>query len=141
MVRQLYLERDGHTRNAAARRHHRGLVRLLRHGVAREGRHGSFEEVPGVAHFAIPASHWWDDIVFQLKTMLLFWSEEHGEKWCEDRTLLRGEILSLDKCWRMAKARYGPDRREAGWRRRSAEETKALFAELGLTSLFWRLPG
>jgi hypothetical protein len=25
---------------------------------------GSLEEAPGVAHFAIPASRWWDDIVF-----------------------------------------------------------------------------
>ncbi len=55
--------------------------------------------------------------------------------------LPRGEILSLDKCWRLAKAWYGPDRREPGWRRRNAEKTKALFAELGLTSPFWRPPG
>lgn len=25
---------------------------------------GSLEEAPGLAHFAIPAAHWWDDIVF-----------------------------------------------------------------------------
>ncbi len=25
---------------------------------------GSLEEAHGVAHFAIPAAHWWDDIVF-----------------------------------------------------------------------------
>ena len=25
---------------------------------------GSLEEARGVAHFAIPAAHWWDDIVF-----------------------------------------------------------------------------
>ena len=25
---------------------------------------GSLEEVRGIAHFAIPAAHWWDDIVF-----------------------------------------------------------------------------
>jgi hypothetical protein len=25
---------------------------------------GSLEEAPGIAHFAIPAAHWWDDIVF-----------------------------------------------------------------------------
>ena len=24
----------------------------------------SLEEAPGIAHFAIPAAHWWDDIVF-----------------------------------------------------------------------------
>jgi hypothetical protein len=25
---------------------------------------GSLEEARGLAHFAIPAAHWWDDIVF-----------------------------------------------------------------------------
>ena len=25
---------------------------------------GSLEEAPGIVHFAIPAAHWWDDIVF-----------------------------------------------------------------------------
>jgi hypothetical protein len=25
---------------------------------------GSLEEARGIAHFAIPAAHWWDDIVF-----------------------------------------------------------------------------
>ena len=25
---------------------------------------GSLEETGGIAHFAIPAAHWWDDIVF-----------------------------------------------------------------------------
>ncbi|HEX5974736.1 MAG TPA: hypothetical protein VFY57_06215 [Rubrobacteraceae bacterium] len=73
--------------------------------------------------------------------MLLFCSEEHVEKWCTDWNLSRGEVLALDLCWRLAKAWYGPDRREPQWRRRNAGETKALFAELGLTSPFWRLPG
>jgi hypothetical protein len=71
--------------------------------------------------------------------MLLFWSEEHVEKWCRDWNLPRGEFLSLDKCWRLAKAWYGPDRRDLEWWRRTADETQALFSELGLTSPFWRL--
>ena len=25
---------------------------------------GSLEAAPGIAHFAIPAAHWWDDVVF-----------------------------------------------------------------------------
>jgi hypothetical protein len=39
--------------------------------------------------------------------MLLFWSEEHVEKWCRDWNLPRGEVLSLDQCWRLAKAWHG----------------------------------
>jgi hypothetical protein len=73
--------------------------------------------------------------------MLLFWSEEHVQKWCRDWNLPRGEVLPLEKCWSLAEAWYGPDRREPGWRRRTVVETEALFTELGLTSRFWRLPG
>ena len=72
--------------------------------------------------------------------MLLFWSEEHVQKWCRDWNLPRGGVLSLEQCWRLAKTWYGPDRREPGWRRRTVDETEALFSELGLTSPFWRLP-
>jgi hypothetical protein len=71
--------------------------------------------------------------------MLLFWSEEHVQKWCRDWNLPRGEVLPLEKCWSLAEEWYGPDRREPGWRRRTADETEALFTELGLTSQFWRL--
>jgi hypothetical protein len=71
--------------------------------------------------------------------MLLFWSEEHVEKWCRDWNLPCGEVLSLDQCWRLAKAWYGPDRREPEWRRKTVYETEAHFTELGLTSPFWRL--
>jgi len=72
--------------------------------------------------------------------MLLFWSEEHVEKWCKDWNLSQGEIIPLDKCNRLAQAWYSPDRREAEWRRRTIDEAEALFSELGFTSEFWRLP-
>jgi hypothetical protein len=72
--------------------------------------------------------------------MLLFWSEEDIEKWCEDWNLPRGGFLSLDLCHRLAQEWYGPDRRESEWRRRTVDEMESLFSELGLTSSFWRLP-
>lgn len=34
----------------------------------------------------------------------------------------------------------GLDRREPEWRRRTVDETEAIFAELGLASSFWCLP-
>ncbi|HXG93826.1 MAG TPA: hypothetical protein VNN73_15885 [Blastocatellia bacterium] len=71
--------------------------------------------------------------------MLLFRAEEHVEKWCADWNLSRGETLSPDKCWQLAKVWYSADRREPDWRRRTADEAESLFSELGLTSPFWRL--
>ena len=72
--------------------------------------------------------------------MLLFWLEEHVEKWCKDWNLPRGEIIPLDKCCRLAQAWYSPDRREPAWKSPTIDEAEALFAGLGFTSSFWRLP-
>jgi hypothetical protein len=71
--------------------------------------------------------------------MLLFRSEEHIDAWCEQWQQPRGGTLSLDQAWRLAKAWYGPDRRELDWRRRTVEEAEALFAELDMTAPFWSL--
>ena len=51
----------------------------------------------------------------------------------------RGATLALEQVWGLAQAYYGPDRREPAWRRKTLDETEAVFAELGLTSPFWSL--
>jgi hypothetical protein len=71
--------------------------------------------------------------------MLLFRSEEHVERWCAAWRLPRGATLTLETGWRLAQAWHGPDRRVPAWRRRTVEETEALFAALELTHSFWRL--
>jgi hypothetical protein len=71
--------------------------------------------------------------------MLLFRSEEHVECWCQQWNQPRGEIFSLEQGWGMAQAWYSQDRREAQWRRRTAEEAEVIFTGLGLTSSFWKL--
>ena len=71
--------------------------------------------------------------------MLLFRSEEHIERWCRSWRLECGAILTLEQTWGLAQAYYGPDRREPSWRRKTLDETEAVFAELGLTSPFWNL--
>lgn len=73
--------------------------------------------------------------------MLLFRSEEHVENWCAQWNLPQGELLTLDQAWRLAVAWYGDDRRLPEWRRRTVDETQALFGQLGFTSPFWDLRG
>ncbi|MGH2556307.1 MAG: hypothetical protein ACRDHO_11390 [Actinomycetota bacterium] len=70
--------------------------------------------------------------------MLLFRSEEHVDRWCADRGLLRGGILTLVQLWELATAWYA-NRIAPDWRRGTAEEAEAVFAEIGLTGPFWRL--
>ncbi len=71
--------------------------------------------------------------------MLYFRSEEHADRWCGTWKFGRGAVLPMELGWRLAQAWYGADRREPSWRRRTLDETEALFAELGLTSAFWSL--
>jgi hypothetical protein len=59
-------------------------------------------------------------------------------RWCDDRSLPRGAFISLDVCWRLARAWY-PERLNQGWRRKNAQETQAVFDGLGLTGDFWRV--
>ena len=71
--------------------------------------------------------------------MLVFRSEEHVERWQAQWNMPRGALIGLENGWRLAKAWYGPDRREANWRRKTVDEVEALFHELGFISPFWRL--
>jgi hypothetical protein len=71
--------------------------------------------------------------------MLFFRSEEHVERWSRTWQRPRGALLSLDQCWQLAQAWYGPDRRQPEWRRKTADEAQALFEQLGLTGEFWKL--
>ena len=71
--------------------------------------------------------------------MLLFRSEEHVDRWCEQWKLKRGALMSLEQAGRLAEAWYGADRRHHAWRRKTVDETETLLAELGLTSPFWNL--
>ena len=58
--------------------------------------------------------------------------------WCERRGLERGATIPLATAWELAKAWYA-DRLEADWRRRTPEEARAVFEDLGMTGAFWRL--
>jgi len=71
--------------------------------------------------------------------MLFFRSEEHVDRWCEKWRFARGGMLSLETGWELARAWYGPDRREPAWRRRTVDEAENLFSELGMTGSFWSL--
>lgn len=70
--------------------------------------------------------------------MLAFRSEAHVEHWCERTGIEPGAAFPLETAWRLAEAWYR-DRLSPDWRRRTPEETEAVFADLGLRGDFWRL--
>jgi hypothetical protein len=70
--------------------------------------------------------------------MLAFRSEEHAERWSEQRRIPRGAVFSAQQMWQLAHAWYA-DRLSPNWRRRTPAEAETLFAEIGLSGDFWRL--
>jgi hypothetical protein len=70
--------------------------------------------------------------------MLAFRSEEHVDRWREQRCIPRGTVFSPEQTWGLADAWYR-HRLAPDWRRKTADEAEALFAELGLEGEFWRL--
>ncbi len=70
--------------------------------------------------------------------MLLFRSEEDIAEWSEAGGTPRGELLSVEQQWRLARAWY-EHRLNPGARRRTVEEAEAAFAEIGLAGPFWSL--
>ncbi len=73
--------------------------------------------------------------------MLIFRSEEHIDRWCAMWNQPRGGTLTIEQAWRLAEAWYGQDRREPGWRRKTAEEARSVVAEIGMIGAFWSLTG
>ena len=70
--------------------------------------------------------------------MLLFRSEEHVDRWCEQRGLPRGGTMTPETALRLGTAWYA-DKQSPGWRRKTLDEAEAVFSELGLLGEFWRL--
>ena len=70
--------------------------------------------------------------------MLLFRSEEHLERWLSQTSVGRGQTMTLQQQWNLARIWYS-DRMEPGWRRRTPDEAEAVFERVGLTGSFWRL--
>jgi hypothetical protein len=70
--------------------------------------------------------------------MLLFRSEEHMTRWTERRGSSIGGSLTPFQGWRLAMAWF-EDRLSPDWRRKTPEETQAVFHAIGLTGPFWDL--
>lgn len=70
--------------------------------------------------------------------MLAFRSEEHVQRWRQQRCLAPGAVFSPEQMWRLAHEWYR-DRLSPHWQRKTPEEAQALFEEIGLTGPFWRL--
>jgi hypothetical protein len=69
--------------------------------------------------------------------MLLFRSEEHVDRWCRTRGLLKRPLVTLDQLWQLAMAWYG-NRLTVESRRPAGEEVQHIFRAIGLEGPFWQ---
>jgi hypothetical protein len=83
-------------------------------------------------------SAWWDNVVFACSSFQPFHAEADVDAWCARHDLPKGAVLTLPAAWAFASDWYG-QHLDQPWRKRSLDETRALFARHGLTSEFWRV--
>jgi len=70
--------------------------------------------------------------------MLFFRSEEKLKRWLESKNAARGASLSMDRIWELSR-RWYQNRMSPEYHGRTAEQARAIFSELGLTSAFWQV--
>ena len=89
-----------------------------------------------VAHFLVPVSRMWDDVVRTCANQRLFCSEECVDRWLVGSGHVRGYVMDLATLWRLAQHWYD-GRLERGYERREPAAAAAYFRNVGLQGEFW----
>ena len=91
-----------------------------------------------LAHFLVPTTHMWDDVINTCGNQRIFCSQSCIEGWLTSTNNHLGYVLSLDTLWDLASGWY-EGRLSRGYVRREPSAAKAYFASVGLTGPFWGL--
>jgi hypothetical protein len=94
----------------------------------------------GVAHFAVPASEWWDDIFYTWDTIRFFRSDEHVLTWSAQTETPIGQIVPIANLWQLSR-RWFDNRLSPDWRKPPREALQELLRDHGCTGQFWSLTG
>jgi hypothetical protein len=99
------------------------------------------EPPPGeqVAHFLVPTSHMWDDVVHTCGNQRIFCSEDCVTTWLDRTVHQRGCVMNLSTLWRLASGWYA-GRLERGYVRREPSAAADYLRTVGLSGAFWGLP-
>ncbi len=91
-----------------------------------------------VAHFLVPVSRMWDDVVHTCSHQRLFCSREHVAAWLARHRLDEGSVLDLETLWQLARGWYA-GRLDSDYRRREPSDAKDYLRAAGLSGAFWGL--
>jgi Alkylmercury lyase len=91
-----------------------------------------------VAHFLVPVTHMWDDVVHTCRHQRLFCTDDCVDSWCRESGSRRGYVMDLRTLWRFASHWYD-GRLDRGYVRREPEAAKEYLLSVGLSGPFWGL--
>jgi hypothetical protein len=89
-----------------------------------------------VAHFLIPMTRAWDDVVHTCENQRIFCDEACVDAWLARTGAEKGDVFSLETLWKLASGWYA-GRLDRGYRRREPAEAAAYFRGAGLKGSFW----
>lgn len=92
-----------------------------------------------VAHFLVPTTHMWDDVVHTCGNQRIFCAEDCVTSWLDRSGHQRGYVMDLSTLWRLASGWYA-GRFERGYVRREAGAATDYLRDVGLSGAFWGLP-
>lgn len=93
---------------------------------------------PEVAHFLVPVSHMWDDVVHTCGHQRLFCDRDCLASWLTRAGQQPGYVMDLATLWRLARGWYS-GRLDRGYLRRDPGQAREYFREVGLHGAFWGL--
>ncbi len=99
---------------------------------------GKLESSNLYVHFPVPIKKAWDNVFYFCSTLLVFENESQIDLWTAQHNIPKGDIQPLEKLWELAQKWYG-DYLNPNWVKRTAEEAKTVFNEIGLTHSIWNL--
>jgi hypothetical protein len=91
-----------------------------------------------VAHFLLPVTMLWDDVIHACGNQRLFCGEPCVGDWLTASGHERGYVMDLSTLWRLAEHWY-EGRLTRGYERRDPAAATAYFASVGLKGSFWGL--
>ncbi|MBY0496388.1 MAG: alkylmercury lyase family protein [Cyanobacteria bacterium] len=94
----------------------------------------------GVAHFAVPAAHWWDNIAYTWETIRFFRSDDHVMEWSAQTETPIGEVAAIARLWQLSRHWYD-NRMSPDWRKPPRESLQEMLRDHGFTGSFWSLTG
>jgi len=92
-----------------------------------------------LAHFLVPVSRVWDDVVHTCGNQRIFCGRGCIDAWLASTGNREGSVFDLAALWRLA-AHWYDGRLDRGYTRREPSEAHAYFESVGLSGEFWGLP-